>query len=904
MRSNHITSSGKDVAIRLTTDGPLSYIEQESTFVLTKPIHMILGPDEPFAEDIGTTCREFADRTRDFWMDWVRGLSIAYDWQDAIIRAAITLKLSNFEETGAIVAALTTSIPEAPGGGRNWDYRYCWLRDAYFVVKALNRLGATETMESFISFILGIAAQDPLRPVYGIVPTEPLDEIVAPNLKGYRNDGPVRIGNAAALQHQNDTFGSIVLAAMPMFFDRRLPRPGNKGLFHFLESLGSRAAEAAFTPDAGIWEYRSRAEVHTYSAAMCWAASSRLAAIAAHLGLSDRAAIGPRPRTRSRTLCSSGPGAGSDKAFTSAFGSEHLDASVLLLPDIGLIEPADPRFTQTVAAVESDLLRGNHVLRYANDDDFGMPDVAFLACRYWLIDAWWSLGRREEARELFIDSLRYRNRYGLSGGRHTPRHRRTLGQLSPNLLHGGTYSDRDASVAKLGGSLLARLVLVSNRTGLPQGDGTQRAGGLEVAVAPILKQIPSVWFGWSGKVVRGEQVATETVNRNNATYVVTDLARDDYEEYYNGFANRVLWPVLHYHIDLTEFTRRDLSGYLRVNRHFANELSKILRPDDLVWVHDYHLIPIADGAAAARARQCARIFPSRALPCAGSGDGAAQPRPAAASASAIRPRRLPNRNRRGKLRPLPCRRASRPDRGAIEAAGGQFVFTSRGRQTRIGNFPVGIDMAAFERLARRAVSSSFVRDVVESLSARALLIGVDRLDYSKGLIQRMDAIERFFEMYPAWRNKVTYLQIAPKSRSEIPTYSDLEQAVGAAVGRINGKYGEVAWTPIRYLNRAFGRSSLAGLYRSARVAIVTPLRDGMNLVAKEYVAAQDAEDPGVLILSRFAGAAVECEGAVLVNPYDTESVARAIAHALDMTLPERRKRHEANLAALAHDRRQ
>jgi trehalose 6-phosphate synthase len=455
---------------------------------------------------------------------------------------------------------------------------------------------------------------------------------------------------------------------------------------------------------------------------------------------------------------------------------------------------------------------------------------------------------------------------------------------------------------------LARLVLVSNRTGLPQGDGTQRAGGLEVALAPILTGISTLWFGWSGKVVPPEKVRTETVDRNNATYVVTDLAQDDYEEYYNGFANRVLWPVLHYHIDLTEFTRRDLSGYFRVNRHFANELSKILQPDDLVWVHDYHLIPIAEELRQRGHDNALGFFLHVPFP--------------APEVMTV----LPNHEQ---LLPLLLqydlvglqtetdvgnfvryliaeRRGS--DRRVIEATGGQFLtggefaFSSRGRQTRIGSFPVGIDGAEFERLARRAVKSTFVRDVVESLSARALLIGVDRLDYSKGLVQRMDAIERFLDMYPAWRNKITYLQIAPKSRSEIPTYAELEQAVGAAVGRINGRYGEVAWTPIRYLNRAFSRSNLAGLYRSARVAIVTPLRDGMNLVAKEYIAAQDTEDPGVLVLSRFAGAAVECEAAVLVNPYDPESVARAIAQALDMALPERRKRHEANLAALARNR--
>jgi GH15 family glucan-1,4-alpha-glucosidase len=411
--SNHITFRGKDLAIRLTTDGPLPYIESEGAFVLTKPIHMVLGPDESLSEDIGTTCREFADRTRDYWVEWVRRLSIAYDWQDAIIRAAIALKLSNFEETGGIVAALTTSIPEAPRSGRTWDYRYCWMRDAYFVVKALNRLGATKTMEGFISFILGIASENQLRPVYRVVPTDPMDEIVAPNLKGYRNDGPVRVGNAAAFQSQHDTFGSIILAAMPMFFDRRLPRQGNEALFHLLESLGLKAVQLAFTPDAGIWEYRGRAHIHTYSAAMCWAGCSRLAAIASHLGLNDSAAKWTEAADNIQNTLLEKAWSEKRGSFTAAFDGEDLDASVLLLPEIGLIEPSDSRFTRTVAAVERELRRGQHMMRYANQDDFGMPEAAFLTCRFWLIDAWWLIGRREEARDLFVDALRHRNRYGL-----------------------------------------------------------------------------------------------------------------------------------------------------------------------------------------------------------------------------------------------------------------------------------------------------------------------------------------------------------------------------------------------------------------------------------------------------------------------------------------------------------
>jgi GH15 family glucan-1,4-alpha-glucosidase len=411
--SNHISFRGTGGVIRLTTDGPLSLIEREAAFVLTKPIHMVLGPDEALTADIATTCRQFADHTRDYWMTWVRRLSIAYDWQEVIIRAAIALKLSNFEETGGIVAALTTSIPEAPGSGRTWDYRHCWLRDAYFVVKALNRLGATQTMEHFISFILGIASEENIRPVYSVVPSEPMDEVIAANLKGYRNDGPVRVGNAAATQIQHDSFGSIILAAMPMFFDRRLPRQGDEGLFSLLESLGVKAAASAFTPDAGIWEYRGRTRIHTYSASMCWAGCNRLAAIASHLGMQDRAAHWSDVAAKMQNTVLEHAWSNKRGAFTAAFGVDDLDASVLLMPEIGLLDSGDPRFKRTVEAIERELLRGNHVMRYASQDDFGMPESAFLICRFWLIDAWWWLGRREEARDLFIDALGYRNRYGL-----------------------------------------------------------------------------------------------------------------------------------------------------------------------------------------------------------------------------------------------------------------------------------------------------------------------------------------------------------------------------------------------------------------------------------------------------------------------------------------------------------
>src|SRR5258708_8769608 len=264
--SNHINYWTKNFALRLTTDAPLSYIESEAPFALTRPVYLVFGSDESFPGELASTFNDFLTPTPDSWADWGRGLSISYDWQDDIIRAAITLKLSNFEETGGIIAAHTTSIPEAPGSGRTWDYRYCWLRDAYFVVKALNRIGATQTMEDFIAFTLSIASNptEQMRPVYGVVPIDPMDEKTAPSLKGYRGDGPVRIGNAAAEQVQNDTYGTIILPAIPIFSDRPLPPLAPQQLFRLLESLGAKAGELALEADNGIWEYRGRQRIHTH----------------------------------------------------------------------------------------------------------------------------------------------------------------------------------------------------------------------------------------------------------------------------------------------------------------------------------------------------------------------------------------------------------------------------------------------------------------------------------------------------------------------------------------------------------------------------------------------------------------------------------------------------------------
>ena len=413
--SNHIRYWRDELPVRLTTDAPLSYVQNEASFVLTRPVHMVFGVDEPFEGTLESTCRDFCERTREYWQEWVRRLTFSIDWQDEIIRAGITLKLCNFEETGAIVAALTTSIPEGPGSGRTWDYRYCWMRDAFFVVRALNRIGATRTMEDFISYILSISSgrAETVNPLYGIVHTDVLEERIVSALSGYGGDGPVRIGNAAADQSQHDVYGSIIMAATPMFYDRRLPRPGDEALFNVIEPLGEQAAKLAFEPDAGIWEYRGRKRIHTYSAAMCWAGCQRLEAIAIKLNLAERANYWGKTAKQIGDEVLKRAWNPKLKAFSAAFDSDDLDASVLLLSELGLLAPNDPRFVSTVETINRELRRGMHVMRYVAADDFGEPETAFLICRFWLIDALWDIKRHDEAKEMFVDALRLRNRYGL-----------------------------------------------------------------------------------------------------------------------------------------------------------------------------------------------------------------------------------------------------------------------------------------------------------------------------------------------------------------------------------------------------------------------------------------------------------------------------------------------------------
>ena len=414
--SNHIRYRCADVNCRLTTNASLTHIIDQNTFVLDQELYLIFGPDETIPEACGDAFYSHFRATRNYWYTFSRNLSIPFEWQDAVIRAAITLKLCTFEDTGAMVAALTTSIPEAANSGRNWDYRFCWLRDSYFMVQALNRLGATTTMMRYIGYIMNIVADaggQPLKPLYGISGSSLIDETEIKSLAGYRGMPPVRRGNQAFEQVQHDVYGAVVLSATQFFFDQRLIKSGTEAEFKRLEVLGEHARRFYNQPDAGLWEYRGRQRVHTFSGIMCWAACDRLAKIATTLGKPDRADYWRKSADEIRHYILENAWDADQQAFTESIGRPEMDASLLTLHELGFLAADDPKFVSTVECIERHLRRGEHMFRYDAPDDFGKPENAFNICTFWYIDALASIGRAEEARELFENMLSLRNPLGL-----------------------------------------------------------------------------------------------------------------------------------------------------------------------------------------------------------------------------------------------------------------------------------------------------------------------------------------------------------------------------------------------------------------------------------------------------------------------------------------------------------
>ncbi|MGP1398053.1 MAG: alpha,alpha-trehalose-phosphate synthase (UDP-forming) [Inquilinaceae bacterium] len=437
---------------------------------------------------------------------------------------------------------------------------------------------------------------------------------------------------------------------------------------------------------------------------------------------------------------------------------------------------------------------------------------------------------------------------------------------------------------------MSRLVVVSNRVA-PVDEGKAASGGLAVAMLAALKKSGGIWFGWSGEVLAKPDDQPKLFDVGKLTYATIDLSRRDYEEYYNGFANSTLWPLFHYRLDLTEFSRRTFAGYLRVNALFAAKLAPLLKPDDIVWVQDYHLIPVGEQLRHVGSKQKIGFFLHTPFP--------------------VEQILLALPNHETLVRSL-CAYdlvgfQTEADRDAflsylVNEAGAEILAGSTvrafGRTLRVEAFPISIETPDIERQAAIAANARQTQRLRKSLIDRDLIIGVDRLDYSKGLPQRFHAFHCLLENYPANRGRVTLMQIAPPTRSAVKEYIEIRRELEEQAGHINGMFAEFDWVPIRYLNKSFSRRNLLGFYRSSRIGLVTPLRDGMNLVAKEYVAAQDPEDPGVLVLSRFAGAAAEMDAALIVNPYDVEGIGENLQRGLSMPLEERRERFETLIAVL------
>jgi trehalose 6-phosphate synthase len=430
---------------------------------------------------------------------------------------------------------------------------------------------------------------------------------------------------------------------------------------------------------------------------------------------------------------------------------------------------------------------------------------------------------------------------------------------------------------------MSRLIVVSNRVTVPESKTRAPAGGLAVALSACLREYSGFWFGWSGQTA---ETFTGELNRkvvDGVPIVTVDLEESDFQEYYNGYANGALWPLFHYRIDLTHYDRSFGAGYERVNRLFAETLAPLIQDGDLIWVHDYHLIPLG--------RELRRLGVTNPI-----GFFLHIPWPAAQLITTLpRHRQLVESMFAYDLVGFQTDEWLWAfESYVLGEAGGSWAADGRleafGARLRARAFPIGLDYDTFSALANSPVAGRAYDRMAANSVFRQLIIGVDRLDYSKGLEERLMGFERFLEDNPEMRREVLYLQVAPTSRAEVEAYQELRARIDSLAGRINGHWADVDWTPIRYVHRNFRRDELAGMYRAAKVCLVTPMRDGMNLVAKEYVAAQNPDDPGVLVLSRFAGAARQMSDAVIVNPYSHEEMSEALRTALTMSRPERIRR--------------
>jgi trehalose 6-phosphate synthase len=434
---------------------------------------------------------------------------------------------------------------------------------------------------------------------------------------------------------------------------------------------------------------------------------------------------------------------------------------------------------------------------------------------------------------------------------------------------------------------MSRLVVVSNRVANLRQE--TQSGGLAVAIADALKARGGVWFGWDGNTLENETEKLVVDKVGAVDVISTPLTIEDYSQYYIGYANSVLWPLFHYRTDLVDYRPQYFDGYMRVNAKFAALLKPFLKQGDIVWAHDYHLIPFAERLRAIGCRHRMGFFLHIPFP---------PPDILAASSNhAYLVEALLAYDLVGFQTTTDLNNFLRyVEENIPDAVTDDGTIRHKGRAIRAIRLPIGIDVAQFTELAEKTYEDISIDHMRREILGQRQMVGVDRLDYSKGIPERFEAFSRMLHLHPELEKTVTFLQIAPPTREDVTAYSEIRAKLEGLAGSINGKFGDIDWVPIRYIHRPVERPRLAAMFRSSEVGLVTPLRDGMNLVAKEYVAAQDPADPGVLLLSQFAGAAEELEDALIVNPHDTEEMGERMLQALDMPLEERQRRHASLLA--------
>ncbi|WP_140985702.1 alpha,alpha-trehalose-phosphate synthase (UDP-forming) [Asticcacaulis tiandongensis] len=440
---------------------------------------------------------------------------------------------------------------------------------------------------------------------------------------------------------------------------------------------------------------------------------------------------------------------------------------------------------------------------------------------------------------------------------------------------------------------MSRLIVISNRVSAPTDKAGVAVGGLAMALSAALREGNGMWFGWSGEVAETSgQISVQRIG--GVTVALTHLDEQDVHEYYNGYANKTLWPLFHYRPDLVSFERSFDEGYARVNQRFAEGVAPLLVEDDLIWVQDYHLIPLAAKLREQGAKNRIGFFLHIPWP--------------AMRILMTLPKHLELVRTMFDYHLIGFQTedsVSAFREYVLNHAGGEDLGDGRvkafGKVTHIAAYPIGIDAKEFVESSQSPTAAAYCKRMRTSQNGRKMMIGVERLDYSKGLEERFVAYDQFLRDYPQYENNVFLLQIATPSREEVDAYQDIRNRLDSLSGHINGEHAQVDWVPIRYVNRSYRRDELAGIYRAAHVGLVTPLRDGMNLVAKEYIAAQDPDDPGVLILSQFAGSAEQMKDALIVNPFDREAVSETIHEALSMPLAERKRRYEALMHGVMTD---